>query len=248
MRKRIYIITTLFIVSLLLSACGIGFGRRIIRGSGDVVSESREVSGFDKVRIEGAGELYLTQGETESLKIEAEDNIITEITSKVENSTLVISFDDESFDDTVIPTEPIKFYLNVIDIAGLNISGAARVVSESINSEKFVLDVSGAADIDIDSLTADSLEMNFSGGVECDLSGEVRDLTLVVDGAGSFDAADLKSANSDITINGVAEVKLWVTEELDISINGAGSVRYYGKPHVSQSIEGLGTIRSLGEK
>jgi hypothetical protein len=248
MQKRINIITALFIVSLLLSACGVGFGRRVIRGSGDVVSETREVSGFDRVHIEGAGELYLTQGETEALKIEAEDNIITEITSEVENKTLVISFGDEPFEETVLPTEPIKFYLDVIDIEELNISGAARVVSESVNSEKFELDVSGAADIDIDSLTADSLVVNFSGGAECDLSGEVNDLTLIVNGAGSFDASDLESANSDITINGAAEVKLWVTEELDITINGAGSVRYYGKPHVSQNIEGIGTVRSLGEK
>ncbi|MCJ7623535.1 MAG: DUF2807 domain-containing protein [Anaerolineaceae bacterium] len=248
MQKRIYVITALFIASLLLSACGIGFGRRVIRGSGDVVSETREVSGFDRVRIEGAGELYLTQGETEALSIEAEDNIITEITSKVENNVLIIGFEDKLFEDRVIPTEPIKFYLTVIALEELNISGAARVVSKSLNSEKFELDISGAADINIDSLTADSLDVNFSGGAECDLSGEVSDLTLIVNGAGSFDASDLESTNSDITINGAAEVSLWVTEELDISINGAGSVRYYGNPQVSQNIEGIGSVRSLGEK
>ena len=246
--RRIFIITTLLIISLATSGCGFGFGNRVIRGSGNVVSERREVSGFDRVTIEGAGELILTQGETESLEIEAEDNIITEITSEVNNGTLVISFRDDFGDETLIPTEKIKFYLSVIEITELNISGAALVNSDSLKSDRFDLDIDGAADINIDSLTADTLEVDVNGGARCDLSGKVSDLLVTVDGAGSFDAEDLESADCEITINGAAEARIWVTENLDVNIDGVGSLSYYGNPRVSQDIDGLGSVTSLGSK
>ncbi len=54
--------------AVLLGACGfsnITLGRTL-RGSGNVISETRG-EWFDKIQIDGAGELYLTQGDQESL-------------------------------------------------------------------------------------------------------------------------------------------------------------------------------------
>jgi hypothetical protein len=64
--------------------------RDSIWGSGHLVTESRQVSGFDSVLLSGAGELILDQTGVESLTITAEDNIIGELTSDVVGGQLIL--------------------------------------------------------------------------------------------------------------------------------------------------------------
>ena len=90
MPKRL-LLSLIVIFPLVLGACDT---LRVIEGSGDVVTETRAVSGFDRVILGGIGELTLIQGEEESLEIEAEDNILPQITTEVRDGTLTISFDD----------------------------------------------------------------------------------------------------------------------------------------------------------
>ncbi len=249
MKKSIFLVLMIF-SAVLLGACGISnfnFGK-VLRGSGNVVSETREVSGFDKIRIDGAGELYLTQGDQESLEIEAEDNIIERIQTKVVDGTLVISFDEDFPRLNLIPTRTIRFNLSVIDIEKITVNGAAKVVTKEWQGERLEMNINGAADIDMEQVDLGELDLQLDGGAECNLSGSAQDVTVRVDGAGSVDLADFKSNNSTVVINGAAEVRLWVTDRLEAEISGAGSVRYYGSPQVSQKVDGIGTIRSLGDK
>ena len=48
-----------------------------VRGSGDIVTEVREVSGFSEVHLEGSGDVVVEIGENESLTVEADDNLGT---------------------------------------------------------------------------------------------------------------------------------------------------------------------------
>ena len=60
----------------------------VTTGSGNVVSESRNVSGFTKIDLSGAGEVTIDQNGTEALTIEAEDNLMSKVTSEVGDGTL----------------------------------------------------------------------------------------------------------------------------------------------------------------
>ena len=47
-----------------------------IKGNGNVVKETREVSSFDGIKVGGAFNVYLSQSGTESLTIEADENLL----------------------------------------------------------------------------------------------------------------------------------------------------------------------------
>lgn len=64
-----------------------------IAGSGNVVTQSREVSGFEAVSFSGVGRLILEQTGTESLTITADDNILPLIVSDVVGRRLVLRFE-----------------------------------------------------------------------------------------------------------------------------------------------------------
>ena len=78
-RKFLKIIGLLIIGLLFISACGLG----TIQGSGDVITESREVSGFDSVSHTGIGQVIIVQGDEESLNIKADDKLMEYKTTEV---------------------------------------------------------------------------------------------------------------------------------------------------------------------
>ncbi|OGO16907.1 MAG: hypothetical protein A2Z14_01960 [Chloroflexi bacterium RBG_16_48_8] len=67
------------VIILVLISCDI----QTIQGSRNIITEARDVGGFNRIELEGMGKVILTQGEEESLTIEADDNLMEYITTEV---------------------------------------------------------------------------------------------------------------------------------------------------------------------
>jgi len=248
MKTNRTIATAIFIISVLvLSACRLPFVD-VTRGSGDLVTESREVSGFSEIRLDGAGRLVITQGETESLEIEAEDNIINELTSEVRGNTLVLGIEEQLWRNTVIPTKGITYTLMVTDLTAITFNGAGDLEMGSLDTSSLELVINGAGQINLDELTADSLTVQISGTGTIDIRGQVSSQAVTIDGAGNYEAGDLQTSSTTIDINGLGNGTVWVSDSLDVTIDGGGTVNYYGSPSLTQEINGVGDINSRGEK
>jgi hypothetical protein len=245
--KHLLTLSILLITSLLLSACGLPFVN-IVRGSGNVVTESREVSGFNQIDLVGFGQLIITQGETESLEIEAEDNVLEQLTSDVDGDTLTLGIKDPSWRKNVIPTEPVIYRLTVIDLLGITINGAGDLDIDALDTDSFELRINGAGNIEIDNLSTGSLLVKINGSGNIEISGSADSQDISFDGAGNYDGSDLQTSDTVVEFNGVGNATVWATETLDVTINGGGDLSYYGNPSVTQDINGAGEITNLGEK
>jgi len=232
-------------IPLLLLLVTLLTGCSFVRGSGVTVTETREVSNFDRVELQSIGELTIIQGEPESLTIEAESNIVRRIKTDVWGSTLTIEFTGGGLGD-VIPTKPIRYELTMKDISGVQLSGAGRIYSASIETRNLDVDVSGVGDIIIDSLVTDDLEVDLTGAGTIDLAGQIHDQDVKLSSVGNYSAGGLESYRARIALSGAGTATVWVTEELDVKISGVGSVDFYGSPVVTQDISGLGRLNNLG--
>ncbi len=247
--KKLFNFTLFVILIFVLSACTININvPNVARGSGIITSEERQVSGYDQVTFNGAGELYIEQGTEEKLVIEAEDNVLPFITSEVKNGNLTLGIDTEFFKSKVIPTKPMVYRLTVIDLKGIEINGAADLQVKPLVSNEFVLNINGAGDMVFEDLQSAKLTVELDGGANVTVAGLVTEQTVVINGAGGYNAGDLQTSTTSITYNGASQSTVWVLDELDIVINGAGTVKYYGDPHVSQDISGVGDVKPLGNK
>jgi hypothetical protein len=258
MKKQMILILAIFVL-LLTPACSLGndIARSIqfstdsgvtvnsLTGSGNIVEEDRPVSGFDHVVLNGMGDLIITQGTTESLTIEADDNILPVITTEVKSGVLVIGLKDGI---RLVGTAKITYHLAVKELNGLEISGLGQANIASLRSTSLELGMSGSGKIQIDDLQADSLTANSSGLGAYILGGKVTTLTLNFSGAGFFDAKDLQTSTATLTINGTGTASVWVTDQLDVNISGGGFVRYYGDPEVTKTISGIGRVEKAGDK
>lgn len=260
-------ILSLIGIALLFAACGpIDFSLRVIEGNGQIVSEARDVSGFDAVVLNGYGTLNVVQGDEEGLTITTDENLMEHITSEVQDGTLVIGLKENTI--VLEPSNDLIFDVSVIDLSRLEVNGAGSVEAESLTASQFNLNldgaggmrirgieadtlnvtVNGAGSIEIEDAAAGNLDIRVNGGGSVRLDGEATSQTLDINGLGTYKAGGLESQTADVTINGGGSVTIWVLEALDVTVNGAGSVNYYGSPEVTQDIDGAGSIEGLGEK
>ena len=237
--KMVLIITIISALTIFATSCKWTIG--LVRGSGDIETEERNVSGFHKVSLEGIGNLIVTQGDEESLVIEADDNIISLIRTDVFAHRLTIGFKRGY---NFIPTVKIKYYLTVIDLDKISLSGTGDIDCDNFSTDKLEFEISGAGDIDFN-INAESVETTSSGAGDINLAGKVDSQEIDISGVGKYDAEELESRECSISLSGAGSVTVNTSEELDISISGVGNIYYAGDPHITQDISGLGRVKSI---
>ena len=248
MNTKILKVFGLLLIGLLITACGsntILGSREVIKGSGNVITESREVSGFDGVSHTGIGRVIIVQGGEESLTIEADDNLMEYITSEVRNGTLELGFEDNIRFDS--PTS-IQFEVSAIDLNTIDSVGTGTIVIEELNTDQLEISTTGTGSISIDSLMASDLVVNAEGTGNIELAGIIVNQELDLKGTGAYDAPDLESQTANLQVTGTGSAVLWVLDSLDVEISGISKVSYFGSPTVTQNITGTGSLTSLGDK
>jgi predicted ester cyclase len=204
----------------------------------DTRGERREIADVNAVSVEGIGTLRLTQGDTESLTIEAEPRVLRRIATEVRDRTLVIRPDR-----SLRTREPIVYHLTVEDLDAIELSGAVAGEAERFATDELRLSLSGSSAFAIGELTADALTVISSGNGSAVLGGSVTTQTVDLSGSGRYRAADLQSADASLTVSGAGQAEVRVSDRLAVDISGAGGVVYHGNPEITQSISGAGSLR-----
>lgn len=232
------------LVAIAVGGCSWSESGQALKGSGTVVDESRTVTGFTAVDLQGIGVLRLSQGTAESLTVRTDDNLQPLITTRVRDETLVMAIDTRDHPHGIAPTT-LVYDLTVTSLEALSVSGAARVEGGSLSTGDLRLDIDGAARIVFDDLRAETLHVSSDGNSAFTLSGAVDAQEINIAGAGEYQAKALASRTADIRISGAGHVAIQVAESLDASIDGTGVIEYAGSPTVDQHITGLGVVRHV---
>jgi len=229
---------------------GLGFANSVgggLAGSGKIITQTREVQDFLSISIAVPAEVLIQQGQAEAVKIEADDNLLPQLTSDVENGTLIIRNKVTVWNERVNPSKTLRITITVKDLHKLQFSSAGTVRILKLNTTDLSVSLSGSGNLNLDQLTATSLEISLSGAGSVDASGQVDDLKLTISGVGSFDGPNLLSINADASISGAGSATLRASETLGARISGTGSIDYYGNPSVDKRVSGLGSVDKVGE-
>ncbi len=217
------------------------------RGSGHVITQDRTVQGFTGIHISYPATYVIKQGATESLTIQAEDNVVAAINTQVQNGVLDIAGVRDHIVQ-VSATQPVQITITVKDLKSLNFDSAGDVTIQGLKTDSLTTVLDGAGSMVFNNLQLSSLTANLSGVGSFRPSGTVDTLTVRVDGLGSFDGAGLHSQSATVNLDGMGSATVWVDSQLTANVNGMGSVNYYGSAQVSRSVNGLGTVHYMGTK
>lgn len=222
----------------LLGACTISTNKS--NNSEDVVTDDRSISSFSKLSVHGVFNLYLSQGDKESLRIEADEQTMDEIITRNDGEELIIEL-EEGFE--LFDREQINIYLTITDLDSFEFEGVGNIKTESVLRLKD-LDLKGEGvgntklELEADRINA---EFNLVGNVS--LSGKVETMNLKNNGLGNVDASDLKAQFMTLNSNGIGNVEVHCEKEISITANGIGKVTYSGDPEVKNlNRSGIGKV------
>jgi hypothetical protein len=230
--------TKLTLLSLFLAL--FSFASFAQKGSGEVIKKTFKVDSFDGIKIGGAFNVYLRQGDVQDVTLVTDDNIMDNLKVTVSGGVLKIKSDY----DMNNPTE-LKAFITVKDLNSLELSGACEVEGKNtIVSKNLSLKVSGASDVEI-AVRCSALKIFASGASDLKLSGDASLLEIDASGACTIKAEKLAANQATIESSGASTVKVDVTEALDAKASGASSILYRGSAKVTANESGASDIKKM---
>jgi hypothetical protein len=217
----------------------------------DLIVETREVADFDQVILRGSvccAEVYIEQGEAESLSVEAEPDVMPRIETRVRDRKLVIRLKGswlERLGDLMANdlTRPkMVFRLGVRKLKALDVYGASYIHASSIDTDSLIVLWRGAGNLMFDSLRAQELQIEQSGAGAIEISGQVNRQLVKLSGVGRYDGSGLRTEHTEVRVTGSSLACVHVEGALNAVVHGIGVVEYSGNPQVHTRVTGAGSV------
>ena len=214
-----------------------------VKGSGVVVSESRDVAPFNNINTSGDFILNITQSATNSLTIAADDNIQEYIKSEVSDGTLKVYIKNGV---NLLPSKGIVLNVSISDFESLDNSGAVTVKSQNtLSLGNLLLNLSGSSELSLN-LNALNVTANMSGATSLDFNGNISNkLKITLSGTGSVESENCPSKSAEISISGSGDARINVIDSLSVNIAGSGNIYYKGSPVINKTISGTGSVTQI---
>jgi Putative auto-transporter adhesin, head GIN domain len=196
-------------------------------------TQTRQVSGFTSVASAGPFNVHIKLDGTESVKVDADADVINDIETMVENGTLKIKFKDHEYRHHDFHKADV--YVTAKSLNALTNSGSGSVKVEGmITTGNFKAILSGSGNIST-SVKSDGLHAVISGSGSIKLSGNTGDADFVVTGSGEIEGKDLKTTSANAVITGSGNIYVVAEKSVSAHITGSGSVNYSGNATISDA-------------
>jgi hypothetical protein len=211
------------------------------RGSGKLITENREVSGFSRLDISGSYKVVIKQDSTESLTITADDNLMKYVKTDVIGDRLKIYSSRN-----LCTSGQYTVYVTIKDLSYIKTSGATNVSSDGKLTVKDIeLNTSGATKITLN-LNADDVNTRASGLTELVLEGQAKSHTLKTSGSGTLNAFNFVVNSYRIESSGLSHCKINVLNNLSINSSGASDIQYRGNPaNIENNRSGIASLKQV---
>lgn len=229
MRKML---SALAIFAVMLPASMLAQKNQLV-GSGKIVSKDYPVSSFDQLSVSGIFSVILSQGNKESVRIEAEDNLLSHFQLKNEGSKLVVGMKKDGAE--IKPKKTIKLYVTIKKLKAMDLQTVGEVsTSESLNFDALKLRNSSVGNVSL-KFTANSINIENNSVGEMALSGKCQTAVIRNNGVGSLDAGTLVVQEMDIENNGIGEAEVNAEKRLKVKDSMLGKVVNKGGASVIKS-------------
>ena len=108
-----------------------------------IQSESTQFEPFSGISLNIGADVYLSQGETHNVRIEADEDVKSKIITEVKDNVLIIKCDK-----SLHSSKDIKIYVTMKELNLIELNGSGDIVcQDSFNSDNLAVEVNGSGDI-----------------------------------------------------------------------------------------------------
>lgn len=238
----------------------------------ETVARSYDIKNVSEVVVGDGGQIQITQGDSESLRVEASTDVIDKVRVDLSGNRLTLGMKRGSGASGFLDwfnhrDHDVRYILQVKSLKYLGLSGASRanlgnwkdkdmVVNvsgageanfSSLSVEDLFVDLSGASNSNIQSLSANKLKFELSGAANANIKGQSQAKFLQVgcSGASNFRGKLLTVGQADANASGASNIEVNATEFLKAIASGASNVRYLGQPRLESNSSGASNINSI---
>lgn len=199
-----------------------------IEGNGKIVTRDVAVSSFDALQAGGVYELKLSQGSTESVKIEADENLQQYFDVHNEGSKLVIKMKDTKNKNWKVK-DKMTVYVTFKNLKALDLSTVGHVVSDSeLKFGDLRLSNKSVGNVDL-KLAVSKLDLQNSSVGNVRLQGSAQQAVVKNTGVGKLQAGSLVVQDMDIENTGVGAAEVNAEKALKVKDTFLGKVTNRGK-------------------
>ena len=209
------------------------------RGNGHKTTETRTITPFTKISINGVFPVELSQtGDSEFVKVEADENLQSMVTVKNEGDELLIGMKTEPI------TGKVKVFVNIKNLRSLDFHSVGNLSTSNIlklDSLELSSESVGKIDLDIEAkyLHAD---LKSVGGTT--LNGKVSEVRINNKSVGSLSAFGLKANTLMIHSTAIGTTEVYADSAFYIRSSAVGAL-YYKGPGVLKELksDGVGRVQ-----
>lgn len=212
-----------------------------VRGNGDVTTEVHDVKAFSELELSGVLNVYIEQGNKESVTVETDENLHEYVIIENRGNTLIV---DTQKRISIKRKRKMNVYVTVRDIDRLKISGVGNVeTSETLHLKNLDLIIKSVGNVTLE-LEADNLDARLSSVGNVSLSGKIGKANIENKGVGRLAAYDLQNEVLKLKAAGVGKTEVYASKELAIKSTGVGNVYYKGDAVITDlNIRGVGKVK-----
>jgi hypothetical protein len=205
--------------------------------------ETRAVGEF--TRITNSTAFNVTQGDSYSLTIDAQKNLIPFITTEVTGDTLTIGTKPNRL--LILRPVTITITARALEEISLGSTGNGEVTGFSVESFKAVVGSSG--NMRIKDLHVASLKAVIASSGNLTMDGSADRASVEAMSSGNCYCKNFKADRVSAEVTSAGNITIWAVDAIDASTTSSGMVYYYGDPQsVTKHATSFGKIYHRSSK
>lgn len=194
-----------------------------------VVREDRKVSSYDGVKVSTGIEVYIRQGSSQSVTVEADEDDIEDLMTEVKGGILNIYFENKSsfwnWDQ-----RSGKVFVTVTEIKLITSSSGSDVIGETVLvSDYLEVESSSGSDLKLH-VKVKTLKAESSSGSDMELSGEAEFFEASSSSGSDLEAIDLTARKAKLRASSGSDLSANVTEDIEADASSGSDITYSGRP------------------
>ncbi len=189
------------------------------------IKEQRQTGPFTGVSAGSVFEVFLTQGSSYRLEVEAPEEHLQKIKTVVEDDVLTIEYDGRERN-----LRDLKVHITAPSFEYLHAGGASSMKGQNVlTAPAMELKVSGAASMDVEVVT-EHLTTEVSGATGISLAGEATRHSLQASGVSRVRAYGLETSYTNVQSSGTSTVRITAKDKLTANASGTSTITVRGNP------------------
>jgi hypothetical protein len=209
----------------------------------DAANRSFSVTGFDRIRVDGPFRVRLTTGVAPFASATGSTQALDSVVIEVQGRTLVVHLNRSSWGG--YPGQlagPVEINVGTHELNAAWLNGAGSLAIDKVKGLSFDLSAQGAGAASIGSVAVDRLKVAVAGTGSLRVAGSAANLTAVIRGSSSLEAAELTVKDAVIGAEGPATVRATVTGTAKVDAMGVAQVELAGKPACTTRAQGAASV------